>query len=183
MCALIFQRAQEEPSFATEAELKTLAAWTPLLTASDDTKVQITPEFSGLTLPGSEPQFAEQNTNNSIDGNGYFTGYNSVQPKGNFTGLPSAIRKQLAAYEDESRPGLDPGLTAFILLNDGRLVYDYKDEVISGIPLTNFYMASLNTEGFKSLNQNAFGFSLDGQWDTDIQVATPTFRARQALRL
>jgi hypothetical protein len=181
MCALLFQRAQSTPSFATEAEMKTLAAWAPLLTAPDDTKIVKTPEFAGLTLPGSEPQFQDQNSNNSIDGLGYFTGFNSVQPKGTFSGLPSNIRKQLATYTDESDPGLDPGLTAFILLNDGRIVYNLVDDVIGGIPLSNFYLASLSTEGYKAHNLNGFGFSLDGEWDTDIQVLTPAFKARTAL--
>jgi hypothetical protein len=183
MCALLLQRAQDTPSFATEAEMKTLAAWTPLLTAPDGTKIQKTPEFSGFQIPGSEPQYAEQNTNNSIDGLGYFTGFNSVQAKGQFTGLTSEIRSQLATYQDESAAGLDPGMTAFILLNDGRIVYelDPNTDAISGVSFTNFYLASLKLEGFKALNSNEFGISLPGDWDRNIQVMTPNFNARQKL--
>jgi hypothetical protein len=182
MCALLLQRAQDTPTFATEAELKTLAAWTPLLTAPDGTKIVKTPEFAGFQIPGSEAQYAEQNTNNSIDGLGYFTGFNSVAAKGQFIGLPSDVRTQLATFQDESEAGLDPGLTAFILLNDGRLVYN-KDAAgnISGIPFTNFYVASLKLDGYKAKNTNDFGISLPGDWDKNIQVTTPSFNARQKL--
>lgn len=179
---LLFQRGQATPSFATEAELQTLAKWTALLTAPDGSKVVKTPEFADGVIPGSEPQFADQNSNASIDGLGYFTGFNSVQATGNFVGLPSDIRTQLSLLEEESRPGLDPGLTAYIILRDGRLVYN-KDEndIISGVSLTNFYMASLNLQGFKALNKNAFGFTLDGTWDKYLQVVKPDFNPRTAL--
>lgn len=185
MCALLLQRAQPTPSFATEAVMKTLAAWTPLLTAPDGTKIVKTPEFSGFQIPGSEPQYAEQNSNNSIDGLGYFTGFNSVQAKGIFTGLPSDIRTQLATFQDESAAGLDPGIGAYILLNDGRIVYqkDPTTGAIGGISFTNFYVASLKLDGYKALNTNEFGLSLPGEWDKNIQVMTPSFNARTALSL
>ncbi|NML67615.1 hypothetical protein HHL22_20635 [Hymenobacter sp. RP-2-7] len=183
MCALLLQRAQDTPSFANEAAMKTLAAWSALLTADDGTKIVKTPEFAGFQIPGSEPQYAEQNTNNSIDGLGYFTGFNSVQAKGQFIGLPSDIRTQLATYQEESAAGLDPGMTAYILLNDGRIVYqkDPTSSAIGGIPFTNFYMASLKLDGFKANNTNDFGLSLPGDWDKNLQVLTPSFNARLKL--
>ena len=179
---ILMQRGQATPSFATEAELKSLAKWTPLLAAPDGTKVVKTPEFANGVIPGSEPQFADQNSNASIGGLGYFTGFNTVQATGEFIGLPSDIRTQLSLLEEESRPGLDPGLTGYIILLDGRLVYN-KDEqgIISGVPLTNFYVGSLNLQGFKTLNRNAFGFTLDGTWDKNLQVVKPDFNPRTAL--
>ncbi|TPG66078.1 hypothetical protein [Hymenobacter nivis] len=183
IAALALQRTQATPSFATEAEIKTLAAWTPLLTAAGNTKVVKTPEFADFTVPGSEPQFEGQNTNATIGGLGYFAGLNAVQPKGNFYGLPSDVRTQLSLLQDESAPGLDPGLTAYFLLTDGRIVYS-KDPTtgnIGGIPITNFYVGSLDLGGLRALNKNGFGFSLAGDWDKNIQVVQPSFNARQAL--
>ena len=179
--ALLIQRGQSAPSFATEAVMKTLAAWTPLLAAVGDTKVIKTPEFAGYVVPGSEAQFADENSNASIDGAGYFTGYNSVKAKGEFIGLPSDIRTQLALIEDESRPGLNPGTTAYWILRDGRIVYN-KDAAgnIGGIPFTNFNVSSLDLQGLKSLNKNAFGLTLDGGWDKTIQVVQPSFNPRLA---
>ncbi|MGI4871377.1 MAG: hypothetical protein ACRYFX_09380 [Janthinobacterium lividum] len=180
--ALLIQRGQSTPSFATEAVMKTLAAWTPLIAAPDGTKVIKTPEFAAFVVPGSEAQFADENSNNSVDGNGYFTGYNSVKAKGEFIGLPSDVRTQLALIEDESRPGLSPGTTAYLVLRDGRLVYS-KDAAgnIGGIPFTNFNVSSLDLQGLKTLNKNAFGLTLDGTWDKTIQVVQPSFNPRTQL--
>lgn len=183
--ALLFQRAQPSPTFASEAALKALASWTPLLTATDGTKVIKTPLFAGFVVPGSEPQYADENSNASIDGAGYFTGFNAVKATGTFSGIPSAVKSQLALVQDESAAGLDPGMTFFGVLGDGRIVYDLdtsgSSSVIRGIPFSNFYVGSLQLDGYKAKNKNAFGLSLPGDWDKNIQVVQPGFNPRTAL--
>ncbi|RZJ94361.1 MAG: hypothetical protein EOO60_03200, partial [Hymenobacter sp.] len=91
--------------------------------------------------------------------------------------MPSDIRKQLALIEDESRPGLDPGTTAYLVLADGRLVYrkDPDTNAIGGVPFTNFYVGSLASEGYKAQNKNAFGLTLPGDWDKDIVAVKTSF--------
>lgn len=183
LVALLIQRGQDTPTFADVTALSTLASWTPLLTAPGDTKVIITPEFAGFTFPGSEPQYADENSNNSIDGNGYFTGFNSVKPAGKFVGIPSALKAQLSLISDESRPGLDPGTTFFGITGDGRLIYDLDEAGdIRGIPFTNFYVGSLKSDGLKANNENAFGLTLGGEWDKNVQIVKPSFNPRTALR-
>jgi hypothetical protein len=184
--AMLIQRGQKTPSFATEAELKTLAAWLPFLTALGGTKIIKTPEFPGFVIPGSEAQFADENSNNSIGGLGYFTGYNAVKATGKFVGIPSDIRTQLSLIEDESRPGLDPGTTAMFITLDGQLVYqttkdDDGDDMISGIPFTNFTLGSVASQGFKALNENAFSINLLGDWDKNVRMVKPSFNPRTAL--
>jgi hypothetical protein len=180
---LLIQRGQSAASFATEAELQTLAKWTALLTALGDTKVIKTPEFAGFVIPATEPQYADENSNNSIDGAGYFTGFNASKPTGKFVGLPSAIRKQLDLIEDESRPGLNPGTTFYAVTRDGRIIYDMTDTgIIRGIPFTNFYRGGLSTQGLNTNNENAFGLTLgDGKWDRNVQITKPTFNPRTDL--
>ena len=182
--ALLIQRGQATASFASEAELKTLAAWTALLSAPGATKVIKTPEFAGFVFPGSEPQYADENSNNSIDGNGYFTGFNSVKPTGKFVGIPSAIKAELSLISDESRPGLDPGTTFYAITGDGRLIYDLDEAgAIRGIPFSNFYVGSLKSDGLKANNENAFGLTLPGEWDKNVQITKPSFNPRTALAL
>jgi hypothetical protein len=182
--ALLFQRGQTTPSFASEAELKELDAWTDLMAALDGTKVTKTPEFPGFVIPGSEPTYADENSNNSIDGIGYFTGFNSVKPTGKFVGIPSEIKSQLQTNADESRPGLDPGLTMFPITGKGQIIYTKDAQgIIAGIPLTNFYVGSLASQGFNANNENGFGLTLDGEWDKNWQIVTPNFNPRTALSL
>ena len=179
--ALLIQRGQTTPSFATEAELQTLAKWTALLAAVGGTKVIKTPEFAGFVLPGSEPQYADENSNNSIDGTGTFTGFNSIKPTGKFVGIPSDIKSQLELIQGESAPGLNPGTTMFPITGDGRIIYDLDDNgIIRGIPFVNFYVGSLSSQGFKANNENAFGLTLVGDWDRNVQITKPSFNPRTA---
>jgi hypothetical protein len=174
---LLIQRGQSAPSFATEAELQAL------LTAPGATKVIKTPEFAGFVIPATEPQYADENSNQSIDGVGYFTGFNTSKPTGKFVGIPSAIKKELDLIEDESRPGLNPGTTFFAVTRDGRIIYDMDDnDNIRGLPFVNFFRGGTKSDGFKALNENAFGLTLpDGKWDRNVQITKPTFNPRTDL--
>lgn len=180
---LLIQRGQTVPSFPTEAALKNLDKWTALLTAPDSTKIIKTPEFAGFVIPATEPQYADENSNQSIDGNGYFTGFNSSKPTGKFVGIPSALKKQLDLLEDESRPGLRPGVTFFAVTRDGRLIYDMdENDNIRGLPFVNFFRGGAKSDGLKSLNENAFGLTLpDGKWDRNVQIVKPDFNPRTDL--
>lgn len=179
---LLIQRGQSVPTFANEAALKVLANWTPLLAAPDGTKVIKTPEFASFVVPGSEAVYIDQNSNNSIDGAGTYVGTNSVTATGEFIGLPSDVAAQLDLVTDESAPGLQPGVGAYWVLRDGRLVYS-KDAAgnISGIPFTNFNVSDLDLQGFRTLNKNKFGLSLAPGWSRTLQVVTPSFNPRTQL--
>ena len=175
--ALLFQRRQAAPSFATEATLKTLAAWTPLLAAPDDTKVVKSPEFASGKIPGTAPVFLFENSNDSIDGQGVYVGEDPVKAAGTFLSTPPDIITQLKAYEDESRPGLTNGLTAYLITGDGRIV----SSALAGIKITNFHVGSRDLEGFRTLDKNNFGFTLAAGWDRDLVITTPSFDARTQL--
>lgn len=169
---LAIRRRQTTAAFATEAAMKTLAAWNTAITATDSAKIILTPLFVNFVFPQSEAQFAEENTNGSINGKGFLTGYNSVKPTGEFVGLPGAVKTQLQLIEDEARAelGNDPlefwGITA-----EGKII----SKGPAGIPFSNFYLTSAGSEGYNALNKNGFGFSLDGKWDQGVTVTEAAF--------
>ncbi|QNH60737.1 hypothetical protein [Hymenobacter sediminicola] len=160
------------PAFATEAAMKTQAAWNSAITAEGNDKIILSPLFVNFVIPPSEAQFLEENTNGSINGKGYLAGYNAVKPTGEFVGLPGDVKAQLELIEEEARAelGEDPmeqwGITA-----DNRII----SVGAAGIPFSNFYIGSVGSEGFRALNKNAFGFSLDGKWDKGLTVTQAEF--------
>lgn len=167
-----YRRRLTVAAFATEAAMLTQAAWNAAITADDETKIILTPLFSEFVIPASEAQFLEENTNGSINGKGYLAGYNAVKPTGSHIGLPGSIKATLKLLEEESRSELggDPmelwGITA-----DNRLI----SRGVNGIPFSNYYIQSVSSEGFRALNKNAFGFSLDGNWDAGVTIVKPAF--------
>jgi hypothetical protein len=177
---IIAQRSQDVPSFATEAEMKTLAAWTPLLTAPGNTKIVKFPEFAGFTLPSSEAQFADENSNASIDGVGTYTGLSLVKPTGLFLSTPFDVLDQVRALEEESRAGLEVGLTFYFITRDGRIVH----KNLAGIEIANFNVGSVGSEGYKAANKIPFSFTLPGDWDRGgLQITKPNFDIRRALKV
>ncbi|RSK50096.1 hypothetical protein [Hymenobacter rigui] len=172
----IGRRGAIAAAFATAAALATQAAWNAAITAGGDNKVILTPIYVNPQIPQSEAQFAGENTNESVGGKGFLTGYNSVKYTADFIGLPSAVKKELAKIEEESRAelGVDP-VEAVLITPDGRIIYREIDSKPAGIPFSNFYLQSVGSEGFKALNKNTFGLSLDGKWDEDVAIAQAAF--------
>jgi hypothetical protein len=72
-----FQRKQATPSF-TSTTIKVAATWTPLLTASDSTKVVITPYIAGVVIPPGEVLKEGGNDNSTINGIPRITGLGFV---------------------------------------------------------------------------------------------------------
>ncbi|WP_426491081.1 hypothetical protein [Hymenobacter sp. 102] len=172
----IGRRGAFAAAFATAAALATQAAWNAAITAGGDDKIILTPIYVNPQIPQSEAQFLGENDNTSVNGKGILTGYNAVKYTADFIGLPSAVKKDLAKIENESRAelGVDP-VEMMLITPDNRIIYNELDAKPAGIPFSNFYLQSAGSTGFKGLNTNTFGLSLDGKWDEDVAIAQAAF--------
>lgn len=172
----IGRRGAIAKAFTTAAALVTLAAWNAAIVADGEDKIILTPIYVNPQLPQSEAQFAGENDNTSVNGKGILTGYNAVKYTADFIGLPSNIKKQIELIEAESRAelGVDP-VELVLITPDNRIIYREVDGKPAGIPFSNFYLQSVGSGGFKALNTNTFGLSLDGKWDSDVVVAQAAF--------
>jgi len=163
------------PLFATEAAMKEKDAWVPLLEASDDTKLVITPFFVNHIIPPGEGTFAEENTNASLGGAGYFTGQNGVRPTGEFLGLPSDVYEQLLPIIDESAAELG-------LARMGLYAFNLKGEIISRgvnpIPFLNFFTGDPGSGGLNTKNIHNFSYSLQPGWYKGVTLLKPNFDPR-----
>jgi hypothetical protein len=168
----IGRRGAFKIAFATAAALATQAAWNAALTAEGDNKIILTPIYVNPQLPQSEAQFIGENDNSSVNGKGILTGYNAVKYTADFIGLPSEVKEQLELVEAESRAelGVDP-VETMLITPDNRII----SKGVDGIPFSNFFLQSVGTGGFKALNTNTFGFSLDGKWDRGVTVTEAAF--------
>jgi len=167
-----YRRRIKTKAFATVAAMKTLAAWNAALTATDETKIILTPIFTSFIIPGSEAQFAGENDNSSVNGMGYLTGYNAVKPTGQYVGLPGDIKATLELLEEESRAELGTApMELWGITPDNRIISVAEN----GIPFANYFIGSVDSQGFKALNLNTFGFSLDGKWDKGVTITQADF--------
>lgn len=186
MVAIIFQRQQLTAPFATEAAAKVRAAYDAFLEADDGTKMVKSPEFANFTIPGTEAVYVGENSNESIGGTGRFVGYNATKAAGEFQSTPFDIIKQLKPFEAESVPGLADGLTGIIVTLDGSLLFKRFDATgtgLGGIPMTNLNIADRELLGFRTIDKNKFGFTLEPGWSQDLVLVKPSFNPRGLLNV
>ncbi|SNC62312.1 hypothetical protein SAMN06265337_0645 [Hymenobacter gelipurpurascens] len=172
-------RLNDAPTFTDDTTIKTIDEWVALMAAPDSTKLILTPFFTNHTVPSSEAQFAEEGTNASIGGAGFYTGEGPVKPKGQFTGLPSDIQASIKKLVAESAAELGTARVGIIWINRfGTLIHKSGGRAI---PFSNFYIGSPGSEGLKSKNISPFGYTLEDGWEEDIVMTEPSFKALSAL--
>jgi hypothetical protein len=176
---MAFQREGNSfPTLAGTGGITLEASWTPLLTAADDTKVVVTNYFAGLVIPASEGQFEGGNDNTTIAGIRLYKGENGVTATGTFRNLPSDVRAALRTYSQESLSSIGAtNLTAYFFTRPGleKIVAKKVGLTYKGIPIYNFRIASIDTQGFNADNIINFTFDLLPDWDEDVELLTPAF--------
>jgi hypothetical protein len=155
------------------------ASWLPLLDATDDTKVVITPNFGGgLIIPPSEGNFEGGNDNTTYGGVRLYKGEQSVVATGRFINLPSAVREALRTFSQFSLASIgvsNLGVYMFTRMNLNKIIAINKDDEFRSIPIYNFRISSLGTEGLGAPNVTNFSFDLLPDWDEGVELITPNF--------
>lgn len=163
------------PPFATEAAIKLLATWTPLLTAADETKVVMSPIFAGFVIPGSEGQFTGGNDNTTINGVRLYGGEQNVTATGVFSNMSPAVKTALDALTQYSVAG-SLGTTDLGLIpinKDGKIF----PKNLGFIPIFNFRVGSRGSEGYNANDTHGFSFDLLPNWDEGLLAIEPAFDA------
>jgi hypothetical protein len=176
---MAFQREGNSfPSLSGSGGITVQASWTPLLAASDDTKIVVSNYFAGLVIPGSEGQFEGGNDNTTISGVRLYKGENGVTVTGVMRNLPSDVRAALRAYSQESLSSIGAtNLTAYFFTRPGleKIIALKVGTTYKGIPIYNFRIASPDSQGFNADNIINFSFDLLPDWDENVEVLSPAF--------
>src|SRR5437868_5058144 len=110
----------------TETSIKLLATWTPFLTATDDTKIIVTPQFAGLTIPASEGIYEGGNDNSTIDGIEVYKGETAPRATGGtYRNLTPTVKSELKLLSAESDASLgDDGVKTYLVTREGNLIHN-----------------------------------------------------------
>lgn len=149
-----------------------IASWSPLLSASDGTKVVQTPFTEGVTNTPGEPRLVGGG-NDSLGGKQAVKGANLDLFEGNFYELPQSIAKQIRAYECE--------IFGVYLINEygqiGGLADDNSNPTeFFPIPVAEktFFLGQKRFGGFDERDANAFRFEVLPNVLDEFYVVTPT---------
>ena len=170
---IIFQRRQPTgtPTFATRVLPQTLANWTTLLTATDATKVQVTPLFQNHVIPPVTAITEGGDDNTTIDGNTNVVGASTIEVTGEFPNLPAAILAALKMYNCE------PNLTVFFV-TEYKKIMGWSTTLASadfrGIDIREFFIGDGGSDGKNTTDKTMFRYNLKYGWRDRVKFVTPT---------
>lgn len=176
---LAFQRSAAGNSFDATTLITAKTAWDTLIAAIDDTKVVFTPIIFNPIIPSSEELTEGGNDNSTPYGIEQYLGEGAVKVTGEFRNLTPEIKKALAALSCESDVSLGvANLRVFMMNKDGQVIHEVDPDTPTeqrGIPIYNFRVGSMGSQGFNSDNVIPFSFSMAGDWDNEIAMVKPAF--------
>lgn len=178
---LFFQKSQATPSFVEGTNSITEAAsWTPFLTATDNTKIEKSPAFSSMVIPKSEQLTTGGGDNSTPFGIAKLQGQSNVQVTAMLQDVPTEVLKQLDQYTRFSfSTQAVSNLTVYMVNRAGRIFHING----SGVPIYNFNVSSIGTEGYSSSTDAEVRFTLANNlldangnfiaWDRNLEEAIP----------
>lgn len=151
----------------------TLASWTALKTATDDTKVIRLPYVHNPAMTPGDSKIFGENSNETPDGAGIVMGENPTTVSGNFAQQPMKVIQQLKQLECEK-------LGIYLVDSAGRIYGKEdleEDDSIKPIPIKSFFIKSPEVGNSDNPTKSDFQLKLDPHWYFDIEIVTPSFNA------
>lgn len=172
----IFQRKISNWVFDSTAgkNALTLASWTPLLVATDSTKIVVTPYADSVTITPGKVITTGGGDNSTLNGRKLNTGFNSTDVMGQFRSIPAEIIAQLKNLE------YGEDLMCYMVNQFGQIILQdlypgHKGTELTGIPLFSPFFEDAGNEGFAKDDKANFGFAMDYGWRDSIVLIKPTW--------
>lgn len=171
---LMFQRKQATGSF-TPTSIKLSATWTPLVAASDATKIIGSPQIPNIVIPAGEVAKEGGNDNTTINGIPRLLGLQFVPVTAQLLDADKGTRAALRALASES--AVQPGYTnlwAYMINRFGQIIGSLNGANVEGFPVYNVVVGDTGTEGFNKTNVANFSFDLAPGWSDNAVMYDPT---------
>ncbi len=165
---IAFQRKQATPSF-TAASIKVQATWTPLLAATDATKIVLTPRMAALTISGGEPLYEGGNDNSTINGVRQLRGIGASNLSGNLQDVRGTILAAIRALVNESSG--DSNIWAYFINIYNQIIAESDG---AGIDVSNIIAGDPSSAGFGAPNISLFSLELPPGWFDAVDVFNAT---------
>jgi len=172
---VVFQRVNSAAGTKNKFVIATadpslLASWTPLLAASDGTKVVQSPYIqSPENEPGESKEYG--GGNETLSGIPIVIGRDHTPFTGNLLRVPQSTIKELKKLQGEV-------LAVYFIDEFGRiagLVDDHTTPTeFRGVPITSLFIGDKKLGGFEGIDMNAIKFNLYPNWSDDLHMITPS---------
>lgn len=178
---VIFQRLQKTPgvdnSFTGTNQIGKLASWTPLLTASDGTKVVVSP-FINAPTDGGGDAITFGSGNDVLGGVAEVIGSNPVTFSAVIRHCPQEAIAALKALICESRSN---NLGVYLVSENGQIECLKDGEAYKPIPVQSFFVGDKIHGGFDAYDSNSISWSYPPNYSDKLTIVTPEFNPLSAL--
>lgn len=170
---IIFQRIYSSGTtknkFSAQGKITVLASWTPLKTATDGTKVVVSPYVEAPTADGGDA-ITFGGGNETLGGIEKVIGRNPVTMTFALRQYKQSIIKALKQMQCETELGVYfVNERGQILALAGATADDYFP-----IPIRSLFVGDLKLNGFDTPDENMMSFGLVPDWSDDAEIVTPT---------
>lgn len=152
------------------------ATITPLLSATDDTKLIVSPFLSNVIIPPNELLKEGGNDNTTLNGVPQFRGLGAVNVTMQLRNAPATVAAAIGAITPET--SIQPGQTnieAIFVNKDGKIIgRNPSSTVFKGFPIYNLVITDVSSEGFGKDNLYNLSFDLAPGWSDKHTMLTPT---------
>ncbi len=165
---LLFQRVSNKPIFSSDKSPELKASWTPLITASDETKVVVSPWIENPELaPGDARTFGGGNA--TLNGVEVVVGSEATS----FTGL---IRKQPQKVIKALKKLMCEPLSVYFVDEYGRIwMLEKKKGEYNGVPIqaNTIFVGDKAGGNLEEPDSNTISFKLAPNWSDDLVPISP----------
>lgn len=168
----LYKADGEKNSFTTTAAIGKKASWTPLLSASDDTKVVIAPYIQAPTAEAGAPR-TFGGGNETLGGVEEIVGREPTPFTGVFRKVPQKIIKALKQLQCESYGN---NLGVYLFDENGAIgaIKDTKTETTYyPIPIRSLFIADKTLGGYEAPDSNGIQWNFLPNWSDDLAMIVP----------
>lgn len=159
--------------FTATAAITALASWTPKLTATDGTKIVVTPYINAPADSGGDARMTSGG-NDDLGGIPEVIGGEPVQFTGSLRSIPQSVIKALKTLQCEANAG---NLGVFLFDENGKI------EAIKGedagtyfpIPIRALFVGSKIHGNFDAKDSNVISWYYPDNYSDDLEIVTPEF--------
>jgi hypothetical protein len=179
---IAFQKPQSAPTFDAVDLISDVDSWTALLASATDTKIVLSPATANIVIPSSEAVYVGENSNESINGLGYYLGEQNIRVTGEISSASQAVMDalgELSCYSDVSLGASQ--LTAYFFIRRikgvSRVMAKGSDVAgeYKGFQIFNFRVSSVGSEGYQTKSKYMFSFDMQPDEWAQMELVTTEF--------
>jgi hypothetical protein len=161
-------------NFTDAASMMLKSNWDALIAATDETRIILSPPFSGSKVSPSKIIETSADSNDSYRGLPIYFGEGTTMFEGLFNDVDAAVLDAFFNTVAEFSMGNGIGtnaLVAYLVNNDGHI---FSTPTFGGLPCINLSGRSRGSDGLNTSDKTAFNFYMPPNWDSGDTLPTPT---------